>query len=255
MRKRGDDAMMAQPLQTQAKDVAIRLAQCRLDDDRDMILAAAWAVLSAAERARAERFHFDRDRHRYVRGRGFLRQQLGQMTGQGAADLLLSEGAWGKPVLQDHALWFNLSHSRDLAVLAISQDGPVGIDLEFIDRSVDVTALARAVFCPQEIDILMALPPLARPARFFAFWTAKEARMKLTGEGMALAPQAIALDLVAGLPVGYLRPEDPGAQALFVDLGTSGAMCCLALPQGKPPGLTLLNNGGPAKKQGHHVTQ
>jgi 4'-phosphopantetheinyl transferase len=246
--------MLAPPLQTPAKTMAIRVAQCGLDDDRDVALATAWPVLSAAERARAERFHFDRDRHRYVRGRGFLRHVLGQQTGQAARDLTLSEGAWGKPALQDHALWFNLTHSRDSAVLAISEDGPIGIDLEFIDRAVDVTALARTVFCPHEIEILQALPPAARPARFFAFWTAKEARMKLTGEGMALAPQAIALDLVAGLPVGYLRPEDPGAQAVFVDLGKSGAMCCLALAQGARPGLTLLKDGCLAKKQGQHVT-
>lgn len=207
---------------------AITIAQCWLGDDRDIPLAAAWSVLSDTETARARRFHFDRDRHRYVRGRAFLRILLAQVTGLADADLVLSEGPWGKPFLQGDAVWFNLSHSGDLAVLALSPAGQVGIDVEFVDRAVDISGLAQSCFCPHEVAILDAVPPAARLARFFALWTAKEARMKLTGEGMALTPQSIELELVAGLPVGYTCPKSPAARAIFVDLGHPGAICCLA---------------------------
>lgn len=244
--------MNIQPLPIRSAAAAISLARCWLDDDRDIDLAAARSLLSAAEDIRARRFHFDRDRNRYVRGRGFLRCQLGRATGQAAADLVLAEGLQGKPFLQGNAVWFNLSHSRDLAVLAISHDGPLGIDLEFVDRAVDIAGLAQSCFCPHEIEILDALSPAARPGRFFAFWTAKEACMKLTGEGMALAPRMIALNLKAGLPVGYLRPTDPAAQAMFVDLGQPHAICCLALAQGPRPAVTLLKNRGNSR-QGWHV--
>ncbi len=230
-------AMGPSRLPIRAADIGV--AQCRLGDDRDITLSAAWALLSADEITRAHRFHFDRDRTRYVRGRGFLRQMLGQVCGQNPASLIFGTGARGKPFLAGSNLGsdlaFNLSHSRDLAVLAISQTGPLGIDVEFIDRSADLAGLTQSCMTPAEAAVLAALPATERPARFFAFWTAKEARMKLTGEGMSLAPQQIALDLRDGVPVGYLHPGTPDVQAVFLDLGHPLAQCCLALARGPQP--------------------
>lgn len=211
---------------------AIGVAQCHLDDDRDISLSEAWRLLSVDEKARARRFHFDRDRTRFVRGRGFLRTMLGKACGLEPTHLVFVTGAQGKPFLQDCSLAFNLSHSRDLAVLAISPSGSLGIDIEFIDRQVDISGLAETCLTQAERAVLDDLPKAARAARFFAFWTAKEARMKLTGEGMSLPPCQIALDLRGGYPVGYLYPKAPAAQALFLDLGIPAALCCLALPQG-----------------------
>lgn len=220
--------------------IGIGVAQCHLDDDRDMALAAAWRLLSPDEAARARRFHFDRDRDRYARGRGFLRSLLGQFCGQHPAGLIFGIGPQGKPFLQDHALFFNLSHSRDLAVLAVSRMGPVGLDVEFIDRQVDLAGLAQTCLTPHETAVLDGLSETDRAARFFAFWTAKEARMKLTGEGMLLPPRQISLDLHEGRPIGYLHPKTPAAQAILLDLGKTGTLCCLALAQGPRPIITRL---------------
>jgi 4'-phosphopantetheinyl transferase len=218
----------------------IGVAQCHLDDDRDIGLAEAWLLLSADEITRARRFHFDRDRDRYARGRGFSRSLLGQVCGQHPAALIFRTGPQGKPFLQDHALHFNLSHSRDLAVLAVSGAGPLGLDVEFIDRQVDIAGLAQTCLTPREAAVLDTLPEADRAARFFAFWTAKEARMKLTGEGMLLPPRQISLDLHEGSPIGYLYPKTPGAQAILLDLGKTGPLCCLALAQGPRPIITRL---------------
>lgn len=220
-------------------DVAV--VSCHLGDDRDIALAEAWGLLSQQETLRARRFHFDRDRQRYARARAFLRREVGQATGQSATGLILAEGPQGKPFLPGSDLCFNLSHSGDLAVLALSWAGPLGIDLEFIDRKADIDGLSQACLTAQEVAVLAALPATARSQRFFAFWTAKEARMKLTGEGMTLPPRQIALTLVAGLPVGYHTPDTPVAQALFVDIGHSGAICCLAIAQGPHPIISLRN--------------
>ena len=219
---------------------SIMLSQCRLDDDHDIALSRAEAWLSAPETARAERFHFVRDRNRYIRGRGFLRVMLGQVCGQDPAQLLFGTGAQGKPFLQNSRVDFNLSHSAGLAVLAISKMGPLGIDLEFIDRQADIAGLAQSCLTAQEAAVLARLPEHERRARFFAFWTAKEARMKLTGEGMSLGPQQIELDLRNGMPVGYLCPQTAPAQAIFIDLGHPRAVCCLALAQGQSPKITSL---------------
>ena len=207
----------------------VGVAQCHLDDDRDIALAKTWSFLSADEVTRARRFHFDRDRDRYVRGRGFLRSILAQKCGQNPANLVFGTGAQGKPFLQNSDQEFNLSHSRDLAVLIVSRVGPVGVDLEFIDRQADITGLMQTCLTPDEADVLASLPEEKQRDHFFAFWTAKEARMKLTGEGMSLSPRQIALDLRGGMPVGYLRPEKPAAQAIFIDLARPTALCCLAL--------------------------
>jgi hypothetical protein len=59
--------------------------------------------------------------------------------------------------------------------------------------------------------------------------------MKLTGDGMSLPPQQIALDIRDGVPVGYLRPDSPATQAVFIDIGHPAALCCLALAQGSRP--------------------
>jgi 4'-phosphopantetheinyl transferase len=240
-------ALLTRAAAVGATDIApadIGVGQCRLDDDRDTGLAEAWPLLSPDEAARAHRFHFKRDRDRYVRGRGFLRSRLGQLCRQHPAELVFGTGPQGKPFLQNHAVHFNLSHSRDLAVLAISRTGPVGIDVEGIDRQVDIAGLAQTCLTPHEAAVLDGLPKADRAHRFFAFWTAKEARMKLTGEGMSLHPHEIVLDLREGHPVGYLHPQTPVAQAIFVDLGSAGTVCCLALAQGSRPIISPLMEEG-----------
>lgn len=212
----------------------VHVSTCHIDDDSDIALMDAWDVLSSEEVARAKRFRFPRDCARYVRGRAFLRHSLGAATDQRPAELALTQKANGKPFL-DETLHFNLSHSAGLAVLAISAFGPVGIDLEFIDRRIDIRGLARSCFTKEEEQSISALPVPEQAPRFFTYWTAKEARMKLTGEGMALSPQQIVLDILHGIPVGYILPEYPPAQATFINLQHPAALCCLALPQGSAP--------------------
>ncbi|NJM84101.1 MAG: 4'-phosphopantetheinyl transferase superfamily protein [Tabrizicola sp.] len=213
----------------------IEIFACPIGDDTAIALPQARDLLSDHETERAARFRFDRDRNRYIRGRAFLRQRLGAATGVAPARLVLAEGPRGKPGLVGHDLRFNLSHSGDVAVLALSRRGPVGIDLEFIDRQADTAGLAQRCFLGQELDVLNRLSPTEHRTRFFAFWTAKEARMKLTGEGMWLAPDRITLDLRAGWPVGYLLPRGEDIRIVYPEIGLTSAMCCLAYLEGAIP--------------------
>lgn len=224
----GRPGLASPPMAPDPAAGGVRVETCWLDDDRDIALAAAWAILAPGEAERARRFRFPRDRDRHVRGRGFLRRTLSRETGRPAAGLVLVEGPRGKPALAGGGPQFNLSHSGSLAALAIGGDGPVGIDLELSNRTVNIEGLATACFTPAECAVLDALPAAARRTRFFAFWTAKEARMKLTGEGMALAPLAIALDLRAGWPAGCRLPEVPAVRLAYPDLDHPGAVCCVA---------------------------
>jgi 4'-phosphopantetheinyl transferase len=211
-----------------ADGIAVHL--CDLDAGGTAGAIADRALLSSAEQARADRFRFARDRDRYTRGRAFLRRRLAAATGRSAAALVLTEGPRGKPALACGGVEFNLSHSGALAVLAISTRGPVGIDVELVDTGTDLRGLSESCFLEPERAVLDALEEAERRRRFFVFWTAKEALMKLTGQGMSLPPREIALRLEHGWPTGFLRPDAPGirgAVTIWPDLGRTDAVCCL----------------------------
>ena len=88
-----------------------------------------------------------------------------------------------------------------------------------------------------EVAALADLPTDVRVRRFLSFWTAKEARMKLTGEGLSLDPLDISLKLRDGEAVAYARPQEPHAELQFVSLSHAQAICCLATARDwLPPG-------------------
>jgi 4'-phosphopantetheinyl transferase len=146
-------------------------------------------MLSADERARAGRFHFAQDRHRFIVARGILRTLVAGRLGLAPAAVAFSYLAHGKPaVAAESPLDFNLSHSGNRALFALSGNGRVGVDLEALDRDVDVMALAQRFFHPGETAALRQLPQPLRRRAFFACWTRKEAVVKATGDGLLAAP-------------------------------------------------------------------
>jgi len=200
---------------------------CGLDDDTTIALADAEALLSPDEAARAARFRFPRDRDRFVRGRGFLRRELAGTLGACARALRLEAAPGGKPRLgAPGAPGFNLSHAEVLAVLALRAcGGPIGIDLERCTRAPDAEGLFDTCLAPHEAAHLRALPAALRPRAFLACWTAKEAVMKLGGEGLARDPREILLQLHAGMPRAALAPA-----ARLIALPVAGHVCHIALP-------------------------
>jgi 4'-phosphopantetheinyl transferase len=98
---------------------------------------------------------------------------------------------------------FNLSHAHDHVLIAITRGQPLGIDIERIERDVDVDALSRRFFAATEADALDALPEAIRAAAFVRLWTLKEAVLKALGEGLAFGLDRVAFALEgAGLPTG-----------------------------------------------------
>ncbi len=200
---------------------------CRIDDDRDIPLDRARGWLSAPEADRADRFRFPRDRDRFVRGRGFLRRELAERLGCDPGAVRLDEGAAGKPFLIGGGPRFNLSHSGGLAALALCDDRDVGLDIEVEGRDVGgiggTGSMIDLCFCAPEAAAIRAAPD--PEACFLRFWTAKEARMKLTGEGMRLEPRSIVLAHRDGRVTGYLRPAVPPAELwVFERHGAVGAV-------------------------------
>ncbi len=214
----------------------VTLHACDLDSDTDLPLAEAMARLTADEAARAARMPLSRERQRFQRARGFLRGVLAAELGCAPRDVPLAEGLNGKPCLAAPVAAgspdFNLSHSGGLAVLAISRIGAVGIDVERPERPFDPMDLAASVFCPEELSTLRSLPEAERMDRFLIYWMAKEARMKLTGEGLSLEPRSIALGLSDGMPQSVSAPVWPAVDIHVLRVPGRLAICALATARG-----------------------
>lgn len=144
-------------------------------------------MLSPPERLRARRFHFPRHGERFVVARGALRQILGDYAMVAPQRLVFAYGPRGKPALArgGEKLRFNLSHSHELALLAVARGRELGIDLEKVRNLRTAERLAERFFAPSEAAALRALPAGARERAFFRCWTRKEAYVKALGEGLA----------------------------------------------------------------------
>lgn len=194
---------------------AVDVVACGLAIDRSAFESVR-EYLSPDERARADRFVVARARDRFVVARGRLRQLLGALVGCPPADVRFAVADGGKPALAHPGgrLCFNVAHSNDLMLCAITLDHEVGVDVEHVRPDVDREAIARRFFARDEVRALEAAPHgLARDA-FFACWTRKEAVVKATGEGLArpLDSFAVSVDPARGAMLwcdaGLGRPEE-----------------------------------------------
>ena len=187
------------PLESSFADRQIEVVLTRLDA-RPEAAGALARSLSAAERERAGRFRFERDRRRFIVARARLRELLGARLGVPPAAVELACGNNGKPALAGrcaHARWrFNVSHCDDLAVYAFSRSREVGIDVEAIRPLPAADAIAAQVFSPRESEAYLAAAPRDRPLAFFRCWTRKEAFVKALGVG--LSARLDALDVSEG---------------------------------------------------------
>ncbi len=143
------------------------------------------ALLTPDERERAAAFHFERDRRRFAAARGALRRVLGDYLGIAPETIRFVYGPQGKPALAGEELQFNLTHSGEWALLAVSDAPTVGVDLEQVRSVRDLRGVARRFFAPGEVARLLALPADEQPAAFFQCWTRKEAFIKALGSGLS----------------------------------------------------------------------
>ncbi|MDH4360838.1 MAG: 4'-phosphopantetheinyl transferase superfamily protein [Nitrospirota bacterium] len=144
--------------------------------------------LAADERARAERFRVPHPQYQFVSSRGILRRLLSHYVGVPAANLRFETNPQGKPALADPSslpLQFNVSHTSGVALLAITVEHAVGIDVEKIDRVLSNDDIAARYFSPREAAHLASLSPDLRTRAFFTYWTCKEAYLKMRGIGLS----------------------------------------------------------------------
>ncbi len=145
----------------------------------------ALSILDKDELARADRFYFKRHKRRFTVARSILRTILSSYLQISPATLKFTYNQYGKPsVINSMQLEFNLSHSSDLALLAIGQRSSLGIDLEFFSAR-PYQGIAKHLFSEQERKELSQLPPALRAIAFFNIWSQKEAFIKACGMGLS----------------------------------------------------------------------
>jgi 4'-phosphopantetheinyl transferase len=145
------------------------------------------AVLTHQDRLRAAAYRDERDRARFVESRSAMRKILSRYTGTAPKELVFAVGAHGKPYIcgrQD--VYFNLAHSNDLAGLAVTRSGQVGLDCECVKRLEGLEALCRRVCSPHEHALIRRNSEYEECGIFYRIWTRKEAVVKAMGIGLDL---------------------------------------------------------------------
>jgi 4'-phosphopantetheinyl transferase len=117
-----------------------------------------------------------------------LREVLAAYLETSAEAIRILEGAHGKPELAEGELQFNLSHSGDVGLLAVSRERAVGVDVERIDERRDALALAERALDAEGAAAVRAAPEADRAAVFHRGWTRREAVAKCAGTGLSIPP-------------------------------------------------------------------
>ena len=171
------------------------------------------AILSPEERTRAAAFRFAEDREKFMASRGALRMILASALGDEPDALRFDYGPHGKPTLatpwEGSGLCFNLSHSGDWTLIALSRGGLVGVDVEFHRPDLEFEKLARRFFSDSDCRRLLALAPDETMPGFYRCWTRKEAYIKAVGGGLSIPLRNFDVSLEPNLPAAILatRPD------------------------------------------------
>jgi 4'-phosphopantetheinyl transferase len=164
-------------------------------------------LLSRGEYERAARFRFERDRQHFKAARSALRIILGRYLNLPPASLEFAQTEYGKPFLtnpEGAGVLFNLSHSGEVALIAVAREREVGVDVEFMRADFATNEVAEQFFSMAEIYTLSGLEPHLRTQAFFNCWTRKEAYVKARGEGLSMPLDVFDVSLAPDVPAAML---------------------------------------------------
>lgn len=210
---------------------AVYVWEGRLEAPR-RVVAAARTLLSRDERARADRFVYDRHRRRYTVAQAHLRRVLAELTGTRPDRIGFHFGRHGKPFLPGGPS-FNQSHSEERIMIAVAAEGRLGVDIEEIRDVKHMLALSDKNFAPDESAGLRAATGRERRAHFFRLWTRKEAFLKALGVGLTHSLRSFSVDPSPQATQGLLAvrdlPENPAEWHLAGIPCSEGAEAALAV--------------------------
>ncbi len=152
-----------------------------------------------------------------------LRRVLALYLDETAEEIELTQGEHGKPRLaaKPAPLAFNLSHSGDLALIAVARDREVGVDVERVKPGRDLVALAQRALASEAAATVREASEPERTRLFYELWTQHEARLKCLGVGLASPPPK-----TAGPVAVHSLPIDPGFAAAVAVSGDGAPIRC-----------------------------
>lgn len=189
-------------------------------------------LLSSSEQERAARFKFDQHRQRFVVAHAALRSILSQYLKTTPLHLRFVNGLNGKPKLAEEFarsdIRFNLSHSFDLALVAVTRGREVGIDVELVKEDYAFDDVAARFFTARELAAFGAMPVHLQRQSFFKCWTSKEAFLKAKGTGLSGKLDEVEITLsneqrvlvnasVPGWTLSELKPGNNYEAALVIE--------------------------------------
>ncbi len=193
------------------------------------------ALLSEAEATRAARFRFERHRVRWTAARAGLRVLLARYVGNSPQELVFKVGPHGKPFLRGRSIpYFNLSHSGDLALLAVTGHAAVGVDVERLNPRASCDLLARRFFSEREKEWLRGLEDRERLTGFFRIWVVKEAVLKASGVGLSVPLRSVEVLFESDgrvTVIGESEKSEPAWRVFEVPIPVGGYQAAVALPQ------------------------
>jgi 4'-phosphopantetheinyl transferase len=164
--------------------------------DSDSAVAAALTdTLDAAELQRATSIVSSAARARFIAAHALVRHVLGQELGVRPASLTFARGPRGKPYLPGTTIRFSLSYTSRVAMLAVTRREEVGIDVEELPRGSMYERVTARCFAEAEARRVRECEPSRRPRLFATLWAAKEAYLKMTGEGLARGLNTFVVDV------------------------------------------------------------
>jgi 4'-phosphopantetheinyl transferase len=204
-------------------------------------LAELRGVLSEGETRRAARYRDPADQARFTAAHGQLRQVLAACLDTLPAALVFVQNQYGKPALAgESGLRFNLSHSRGMGLLAVSQGQELGVDIESIRADTDRVNISRRFFSPREAAELLAMPPHQQVRAFYACWTRKEAYVKGRGQGLSLALNEFEVSVSPDEPPVLILPgpdQQPGEVWTLHDIAVGPGFSATLAVEGRIEGI------------------
>jgi 4'-phosphopantetheinyl transferase len=191
------------PSELSGRDIHVWALRIRPSID----LAARFeAALAPDEVERAARFRMDHLQQFFTIARGVLRHVLERYLIAAPGRIKFDYGSRGKPALASPTgIEFNLSHSGDLALLALTIGCPVGVDVELISPKTEIVDITRRFFSPEETCDMMSLPESEREQAFFCCWTRKEAYIKAIGDGLYAPLDGFRVSVCPGEPARLIH--------------------------------------------------
>jgi 4'-phosphopantetheinyl transferase len=203
------------------------------------------SLLNETEKQKINRLKSQKSRHARLISYAFLKQILARCTGNRAEAVRFTQNRYGKPALApgvtDQPVCFNLSHTRDLVVCAVTPAHDIGVDIEHLERPVNLS-IADRFFSKQEAAALDRADASLKQPLFFRFWTLKEAYAKATGRGIAIGLDQFSFVLDRPeIRVKFHFPgqDDSGYWQFFQFSPVPGYLAAVAVNKKADPPLTL----------------